>query len=57
MTGWPLANRSPEWMALAAEGRFLEAACPLAICAYHLRLSVYGWGRPVPRFQCDVFDW
>jgi glutamate synthase (NADPH/NADH) small chain len=26
MTGCPLGNRIPEWMALAAEGRFLEAA-------------------------------
>src|SRR4051812_26272423 len=26
MKGCPLANRIPEWMALAAEGRFLEAA-------------------------------
>lgn len=26
MTGCPLANRIPEWMALTAQGRFLEAA-------------------------------
>lgn len=26
MTGCPLANRIPEWLALTAEGRFLEAA-------------------------------
>ena len=26
MTGCPLANRIPEWMTLAAQGRFLEAA-------------------------------
>lgn len=26
MTGCPLCNRIPEWLALAAEGRFLEAA-------------------------------
>ncbi len=26
MTGCPLANRIPEWLGLAAEGRFLEAA-------------------------------
>lgn len=26
MTGCPLANRIPEWLALAAEGQFLEAA-------------------------------
>lgn len=26
VTGCPLANRIPEWMALAAEGKFLEAA-------------------------------
>ena len=33
--GCPLANRIPEWLALTAEGRFLEAAAALAFDQQH----------------------